>query len=70
MKIITINIPDDYLEAIQGLVDLGLFQSRSDFVREAIRDFLDSEKKFESTLNENTIYELFKDIPKIELLKE
>ncbi len=70
MKIITINIPDDYLEAIQGLVDLGLFQSRSDFVREAIRDFLDNEKKFESTLNGNTIYELFKEIPKAELLKE
>jgi Arc/MetJ-type ribon-helix-helix transcriptional regulator len=69
MKIITINIPDDYIESIQSLVDLGLFQSRSDFVREAIRDFLNSEKNFKGNLNEDTVYNLFKDIPKTELME-
>lgn len=62
MKIITINIPDQYLDAIQGFVDLGFFQSRSDFVRDAIKDFLMNHKGLGDNLNADKVYELFKDV--------
>lgn len=61
MKIITINIPDDYLDAIQGFVDLGLFSSRSDFVREAVKDFFQNENKNAQFLTADKIFELFRD---------
>lgn len=68
MKIITINLPDDYLLAIQEMVDLGLFQSRSDFVREAIKDFLDNEGNFNSNIKPNEMFELFKNLTKIDIV--
>ena len=41
MKIITVNLPVTYLKAIEGLVgEKGLYPSRSELVRVAIRDFL------------------------------
>lgn len=68
MKIITINLPDDYLLAIQEMVDLGLFQSRSDFVRKAIKDFLDNEGNFNSNIKPNEMFELFKNLTKIDIV--
>jgi len=46
MKIITINLPEKYISAIQILNDLGLYPSRSEAVRVALRDFLSNELKF------------------------
>ena len=43
MKIITINLPEKYLAAIQILNDLGVYPSRSEAIRTAFRDFLDDE---------------------------
>lgn len=41
MKIITVNIPETYLKMIDGLVGAkGLYPSRSELIRVAIRDFL------------------------------
>ncbi|MHA2288597.1 MAG: ribbon-helix-helix domain-containing protein, partial [Promethearchaeota archaeon] len=39
MKIITINLPEKYLEAIQTLNDLGIYPSRSEAIRTALSEF-------------------------------
>ncbi len=43
MKIATINIPVPYIESLDALVDLGLFASRSEAIRECLNEFLKSE---------------------------
>lgn len=43
MQIITINLPEKYLAAIQILNDKGLYPSRSEAIRVALREFLDDE---------------------------
>jgi antitoxin ParD1/3/4 len=44
MKIVTVNIPKAYIETIKGLVgDTGLYPSRSELIRVAVRDFLKKE---------------------------
>jgi Arc/MetJ-type ribon-helix-helix transcriptional regulator len=40
MKIITINLSEPHVKALQVLQDLGLYPSRSEAIRVAIRDFL------------------------------
>lgn len=40
LKIITINIPDQYLDCIKVLTDFGYFPSRSEAIRQAIKQFL------------------------------
>jgi len=41
MKIVTVNIPESYLESIERLIgDGGLYPSRSELIRCAVRDFL------------------------------
>jgi antitoxin ParD1/3/4 len=54
MKIITINLPEKYLEAIQTLNDLGVYPSRSEAIRTALSQFLDHELKMFDNLDENT----------------
>ncbi|MBD3351113.1 MAG: ribbon-helix-helix protein, CopG family [Candidatus Lokiarchaeota archaeon] len=46
MRIVTINIPKYYLEAFEELTKMGLYNSRSAIVRDALKDFLDKELKF------------------------
>jgi Arc/MetJ-type ribon-helix-helix transcriptional regulator len=46
VKIITINLPERYLAAIQVLNDLGIYPSRSEAIRIALKDFLLDEMKF------------------------
>lgn len=43
MKIITINLSEHHCKALQVLQDLGLYPSRSEAIRVAIRDFLQRE---------------------------
>jgi len=43
MKIITINLPEKYLQAIQILNDMGVYASRSEAIRIALREFLAKE---------------------------
>ncbi|MHA2007851.1 MAG: ribbon-helix-helix domain-containing protein [Promethearchaeota archaeon] len=46
MKIVTVNIPESYLESIERLIgDGGLYPSRSELIRCAVRDFLIKELK-------------------------
>ena len=50
MKIITINLSEKYLSAIQVLNDLGIYPSRSEAIRIALKQFLPKELKFFETL--------------------
>ena len=43
LKIVTINIPEPYLDCLKTLVDLGYFPSRSEAVRQALKQFLTRE---------------------------
>ncbi len=52
IKIITINLPEKYLSAIQVLNDLGIYPSRSEAIRNALADFLDKEMKMDEELAE------------------
>jgi len=58
MKIITINLPEKYLAAIQTLNDLGIYPSRSEAIRIALRDFLNEELKMDQDLEQETFREL------------
>ncbi|KKL71125.1 hypothetical protein LCGC14_2098010 [marine sediment metagenome] len=41
LKIVTVNVPESYIEAIAKLVgENGLYPSRSELIRVAVRDFL------------------------------
>jgi len=54
MKIITINLPEKYLGAIQTLNDLGVYPSRSEAIRTALAQFLDDEIKMFENLEDET----------------
>ena len=54
MKIITINLPEKYLEAIQTLNDLGVYPSRSEAIRCALSEFLTDELKMFENLEDET----------------
>ena len=43
MKIITINVPSKWLDIFRKLQDAGLYPSRSEAIRSAIRDFMDKQ---------------------------
>lgn len=61
MRIITVNVPESYLKAIKQLVgNDGLYPSRSELIRVAVREFLISELKAESSFAkfEKTQYDL------------
>ncbi|MHA1292568.1 MAG: ribbon-helix-helix domain-containing protein [Promethearchaeota archaeon] len=46
MKIVTVNIPESYIEAIEKLIgENGLYPSRSELIRCAVREFLLKELK-------------------------
>ncbi|TXT55019.1 MAG: hypothetical protein BAJALOKI2v1_710015 [Promethearchaeota archaeon] len=53
MRIITINLPEKYLAAIQTLNDMGLYPSRSEAIRTALQDFLSDELLFDKNLEED-----------------
>jgi Arc/MetJ-type ribon-helix-helix transcriptional regulator len=52
MKIITINLPEKYLQAIQVLNDMGVYPSRSEAIRIALGDFLSKELKMYNDLDD------------------
>jgi Arc/MetJ-type ribon-helix-helix transcriptional regulator len=53
MQIITINLPEKYLGAIQVLNDLGIYPSRSEAIRVALKNFLANEKKLYGDLEDD-----------------
>jgi Arc/MetJ-type ribon-helix-helix transcriptional regulator len=54
MKIITINLPEKYLQAIQILNDMGVYPSRSEAIRIALHDFLAKELKMYKDLDDES----------------
>ncbi len=54
MKIITINLPEKYLAAIQILNDMGLYPSRSEAIRTALQNFLTDELKMFKNLEDDS----------------
>jgi len=53
MKIITINLPEKYLQAIQILNDMGVYPSRSEAIRIALNEFLANELKMYKDLDDD-----------------
>jgi Arc/MetJ-type ribon-helix-helix transcriptional regulator len=56
MKIVTINVPQSYLDAVQALIDLGLYNSRSEVVRVALAEFIGREEQFNQLLGEENMF--------------
>lgn len=52
MKLITLHIPQRFIEALDELVAKGWFPNRSEAIRVAIRDFLKDMKKFAEIKND------------------
>ena len=59
MKIITINLSEPHVKALQVLQDLGLYPSRSEAIRVAIRDFLQRKLGFSQKLDEKDVQPSF-----------
>jgi len=64
VKIITINLPEKYLSAIQTLCTFGAYPSRSEAVRIALRDFLNNELKMDQDLDPINFEPLMRGIKK------
>ncbi len=64
MKIITINLPEKYLDAIQALNDAGIYPSRSEAIRIALRDFLSDELKMDQQLENEHFRMLVRSCPR------
>ena len=60
MQIITINLPEKYLEAIQILNDYKIYPSRSEAIRNALERFLTNELKMDKELDEDNFKMLTK----------
>ncbi|MEM1876896.1 MAG: ribbon-helix-helix domain-containing protein, partial [Ignisphaera sp.] len=43
MRIITVKVPESYIEAIDELVRMGIYTSRSEDIRAAIRELIKRE---------------------------
>lgn len=43
MQIVTVNLPSVYIDAIAKMTDKGMYPSRSEAIRVALRDFLKDE---------------------------
>jgi len=52
MRLVTVKIPEIYLEGIDELVKLGRYSSRSEVIRTAIRDLLKRELWFSDKTEE------------------
>ena len=51
MKIVTVNVPESYIEAIKKLIGHdGLYPSRSELIRCAVREFLIKELKLANNM--------------------
>jgi antitoxin ParD1/3/4 len=44
MKLITLNLPQAYIDGLEKLVQMEIYPNRSEAIRMAVRDFLRKEK--------------------------
>ncbi|MHA1820763.1 MAG: ribbon-helix-helix domain-containing protein [Promethearchaeota archaeon] len=54
MKLITINLPQAYIDGIEKLVENEIYPNRSEAIRNALRDFLKREFKDNSFIRLKT----------------
>jgi Arc/MetJ-type ribon-helix-helix transcriptional regulator len=52
MKIVTINLPEPFLAGLEKLTEYGLYPSRSEAIRVALRDFLSRELQIAQKLKQ------------------
>jgi len=52
-QIVTINVPNQYIDCLDEMIELGLINSRSEFVREALTDFFENEKNLRNDIEVN-----------------
>jgi Arc/MetJ-type ribon-helix-helix transcriptional regulator len=58
MKIVTVNVPESYIEAIKGLVGRdSIYPSRSELIRCAVRNFLLKELKLAQNMAKYNVKE-------------
>lgn len=55
MRVVTVKLPEVYVEVLDELIKLGRYGSRSEAIREALRDFFRRELKLR--LNRNDLHE-------------
>lgn len=55
MRIITINLPEKYLAAIQALNEMDIYPSRSAVIRIALHEFLAPELKMYQDLDPDNV---------------
>lgn len=60
MQIITINLPEQYIQTIQVLQDVGICASRSEAIRTALREFIGDELKTFNDLETNTFKKIIR----------
>lgn len=58
MKIITINLPEKYIDAIAELTSMGKYPSRSKAIRIALKDFLGDELQTYQELDDPELFKL------------
>jgi len=58
LKITTINLPEQYIESLRHLVDLGYFPSRSEAIRQALKQFLNKEQIFVNEISSSVFCDL------------
>lgn len=52
MKAVTVFVPEEYLEAMERLVETHHFPNRSEAIRSAIRDMIKAEYRLTQVLEE------------------
>lgn len=43
MKVVTVHLPELYVEALDGLIEKRLYPNRAEAIRTALRDFIKGE---------------------------
>jgi len=43
VRVVTVHLPEFYIEAIDGLIEKRLYPNRADAIRTALRDFIKEE---------------------------
>jgi Arc/MetJ-type ribon-helix-helix transcriptional regulator len=52
MKVISVNLPEPYLEALADLERAGFYPSRSEAIRAAVRDLIQTDAGIKSGIQE------------------
>lgn len=55
MKLITLNLPEAYIEGIEKLVQAEIYPNRSETIRHAVRDLIIKEKAFIAIKNKENL---------------